>query len=308
MIKIENLVRYYGEFLAVNDVSFSIPKGQILGLLGHNGAGKTTIMKMITGYLEPSAGRVLIDGLSIESSLLEIQQKIGYLPEGTPLYSEMTVAHFLEYVCELRAVAPVDRPAAIRRAVAKTGLKDKALEAISTLSKGYKQRLGVAQAIIHKPEILILDEPTSGLDPSQIQEMRNLIKELSGESTIILSTHILQEVEAMCERVVIIKAGQLARDAMLSELQESHSLRVSTSEKASKVQDVLKGIDGIERIESLSNGQSPSDMRIVLNPEKGSNAAALVAKTVVSNGWDLFRLEREQRDLEAVFKEINRVE
>ena len=192
MIEVEHLTRRYGETVAVDDVSFGIGRGEVVGLLGHNGAGKTTIMKMITGFLEPTAGKIRVDGKEIGCDTRQIQRRIGYLPENCPVWPEMTVIDYLDYQAALHGVAESERPAAIRCAIERTDLGPKASEVIATLSRGYRQRVGVAQAILHDPAILILDEPTNGLDPSQIQHMRTLIRELSETATLMVSTHILQ--------------------------------------------------------------------------------------------------------------------
>ena len=188
MIRAENLTRKYGDFTAVSNASFAIEKGEIVGLLGHNGAGKTTIMKMLTGYLEPTSGTVTIDGKELEGSRQDVQKRIGYLPENCPLYSEMTVIDYLEYVATLRAIPEDKVSSRVREAILRTELTEKATNTINTLSRGYRQRVGVAQAIIHEPDFLILDEPTNGLDPSQIHEMRSLVKSIAEHSTVILST------------------------------------------------------------------------------------------------------------------------
>ena len=226
MIEVEGITRKYGELVAVDDVSFSIGKGEVVGLLGHNGAGKTTIMRMLTGYIEPTAGSVVIDGMPLSEARLSIQRKLGYLSENAPLYPDMSVVRYLEYVADLRGVPRAGRPAVLKRALERTWLTDRVLDPVATLSKGYKQRLGVAQAIVHEPEILILDEPTNGLDPTQIFQMRSLVSDLSQKATIIVSTHVLQEVEAVCERVIIMVQGRIAVDARLSELQQSNRLVV----------------------------------------------------------------------------------
>jgi ABC-2 type transport system ATP-binding protein len=213
MIEVRELSRSYGELKAVDRVTFDISRREIVGLLGHNGAGKTTIMKMLTGFLEPSSGTIRIEGLEIADCRREIQRRIGYLPENCPLYPDMTVLDHLDYHASLHGIATSGRAAAIRRAVERTELGAKAMAQVATLSRGYRQRLGVAQAILHEPDILILDEPTNGLDPSQIQHMRSLIRELAGHATVIISTHILQEVEAICGRVLIMRAGRLALDS-----------------------------------------------------------------------------------------------
>ncbi|MBZ0190009.1 MAG: ABC transporter ATP-binding protein, partial [Candidatus Obscuribacterales bacterium] len=216
MIKTEALTRTYETVKAVDNVSFEIAHGQIVGLLGHNGAGKTTIMKMITGFIEPSSGSIEIDGLKIDSDREQIQKKIGYLPENCPLYPEMNVIDFLDYAANLKGLSETKKTDAIRTAIHKTNLGTVAEKQVNTLSRGYRQRLGVAQAILNEPKILILDEPTNGLDPSQIQEMRNLIKDLARNATLVISTHILQEVQATCDRVILIKKGVVAVDASMT--------------------------------------------------------------------------------------------
>ena len=304
MIKVENLTRRYGDFAAVDNVSFSISQGQIVGLLGHNGAGKTTVMKTLTGYLEPSEGRVIVAGMDVVENRLAVQEKIGYLPESSPLYPDMLVVQYLEYVCDLRGIAEQARPSAIKSAIDRTGLRSVALKSVSTLSKGFKQRLGVAQAVIHNPEILILDEPTSGLDPAQIHEMRSLIKELSKHSTVIVSTHILQEVEATCDRVLIMLQGRLAADAFLTELRASNRLLLEVDRELAAVQPVLRKIGRVKSIKynGVENGRS--QYVVDLDPG-GENVIPEVAKAAVSEGWKLFRLDREQRNLETVFREVN---
>ncbi len=197
MIQVEEITRNYGDFVAVDGVSFEISRGEIVGFLGHNGAGKTTVMKMLTGFLEPTSGTIRVDGLDIEESRSEVQEKIGYLPENCPVYPEMTVIDCLEFAAELHGVAQSSRLELVRKAIEDTDLVAKAAQPINTLSRGYRQRVGVAQAILHAPQILILDEPTSGLDPFQIRHMRDLIKRLAETSTVIHSTHILQEVRLL---------------------------------------------------------------------------------------------------------------
>lgn len=305
MITVENLTRKYGDFTAVDQVSFTIPKGEIVGLLGHNGAGKTTIMKMLTGYLEPTGGSIAIGELSMPDDSLAIQEQIGYLPEASPVYPDMGVVHYLEYVCELRNIQRSDRGAAIKRVIELTGLGEKALAQISTLSKGLKQRVGVAQALIHNPKILILDEPTSGLDPSQIQEIRDVIRDLSGqtETTVILSTHILQEVEAVCDRVIIVKQGKVAVDEDLEGLQSSNRLVVQVGGDSEVVANHLININGVEGVEAGGNGGGIT--RCLLEISQDAALVPKVAKSIIDKGWELYGLEVERRDLETVFREVN---
>jgi ABC-2 type transport system ATP-binding protein len=218
MIEVNGLSKEFGTVKAVDQVSFSVPKGQILGFLGPNGAGKSTTMKMLTGFIEPTAGQATIGGFDISSEPLAVKRQLGYLPESAPSYQEMTVFEFLDFVAEIRGVS--DREAAVRKMRSVCFLEQVWHKPIETLSKGYRQRVGFAQALIHDPPVLILDEPTDGLDPNQKHEVRELIKSMGQNKTIILSTHILEEVEAVCERVIIIADGRLVEDATPAELLE----------------------------------------------------------------------------------------
>jgi len=304
LIEVNGLTRNYGDLVAVNEVSFEIPRGQIVGLLGHNGAGKTTIMRMLTGYLEPTAGSIRIDGLEISEQRLNIQRKIGYLSENAPLYPDMSVVEYLEYVADLRSVPNRERLPAIKRALANTRLTEHALDAVTTLSKGYKQRLGVAQAILHEPEILILDEPTNGLDPTQILEMRTLVKELSARATIIVSTHILQEVEAVCERVIIMVQGRIGVDAKLSDLQQSNRLLIGLRNTTGDVLTALAAIGGVKDLRLVPNG--PQGELYLLDVDGAPDMVApAVANAAVEKGWQLYRMSEEERTLETVFREVN---
>jgi len=302
LIIAEGLSKRYGDYLAVDNVSFSIPKGQVVGLLGHNGAGKTTIMKMLTGFLEPTSGKVTIGGLNIVDDRLACQAKLGYLPEVAPLYPELAVAEYLEYIAALRGVK--EQTELIRNAVGATGLTSKLASKISTLSKGYKQRLGVAQAILHEPDILVLDEPTSGLDPSQISEMRALLKSLSKNSTVIISTHILQEVEAMCDRVIIILNGRVAADANLEELRSMDCITLEVDRPKEDVCRAYRNIDGVleTRLLAENEGRYRYEVKTNGNPQL---VLPRLAYSAISNGWQLYQLGQEQRTLEAVFREIN---
>ncbi len=224
MIEVRNLTKYYGEFLAVRDISFSAEKGSILGFLGPNGAGKTTTMRILTGFMPATAGTVLIDGLDIFKQSLEARRKIGYLPENPPLYADMRVDSYLRFVARLRGVPRSKLGAALDRAIEVCGLGNVAHRICGQLSKGYRQRVGLAQALIHDPQVLVLDEPTIGLDPRQIHEIRDLIKTLSGDRTVVLSTHILPEVSQICDKVVIIADGHVVLEEQLAALPEGSTL------------------------------------------------------------------------------------
>jgi len=303
MIEVKGLSRSYGGLCAVDAVSFEIGRGEIVGLLGHNGAGKTTIMKMLTGFLEPDGGTIRIAGLDIATERRAVQGRIGYLPENCPLYPEMTVIDYLDYQATLHGVTPLDSPAAIRRALERTALAPKATAPIATLSRGYRQRVGVAQAILHDPDILILDEPTNGLDPSQIQHMRDLIRELAEHATVIVSTHILQEVEAVCDRVLILRSGRLALDTTLAKLRRDGRLLVTLDRPPAAAGPLLAELTGVQGW-SLVDGSGPRQ-RYALETTDADAAAPLVARAVAEAGWPLFALHGEGRDLEALFREVN---
>ncbi len=307
MIKTRNLTRHYGDFTAVDQVSFDIGQGEIIGLLGHNGAGKTTIMKMLTGYLEPSSGSIEIDGLDISTQRSAAQQRIGYLPENCPVYPEMTVIDFLDYAARLHGVAPARQTAAIRRAIARTELADKATQAINTLSRGYRQRVGVAQAILHEPRILVLDEPTNGLDPSQIQHMRQLITELAGDATVIISTHILQEVNAICDRVLIIRNGHKVVDARLDALKNTHRLITVVDQTPEQMLPRLEAVGGVTGVEVIPADDGRHHYALNLAADS-SEVAPQVAATLLQQGARLYALYPEQRDLETLFNKINQGE
>jgi ABC-2 type transport system ATP-binding protein len=304
MISAKNLTRNYGSFIAVDNVSFTIGDGEIVGLLGHNGAGKTTIMKMLTGFLEPSAGSVAINGCDIESDRSRAQSFVGYLPENCPLYPEMTVAAFLDYAAELKGIADGEKVDAIKEAIAATELQDKIMAPISSLSRGYRQRVGVAQAILHNPKIVILDEPTNGLDPSQIKHMRALVKRLAENATVMISTHILQEVAAVCGRVIIVNRGKVALDKPLSEIGGGGRLLLVTDGKPDAVKAILSPLHVVSGIETLSSTAKASTYGLGLNGQPAGETAAHVARAINNNGLALFALHAESRDLETMFAEI----
>ncbi|WP_444997235.1 ABC transporter ATP-binding protein [Aliikangiella sp. IMCC44359] len=307
MLEVNQLTRLYGEFKAVDGVSFNIGKGEIVGLLGHNGAGKTTIMKMLSGYLEPSNGNIKINNIDIADAPKKIQQQLGYLPENLPVYPEMTVADYLDYAADLKGLSGTAKTSELKRAIKATELEIKLLAPIATLSRGYKQRVGVAQAILGQPKLLILDEPTNGLDPTQTEHMRQLIKEIAKDATVILSTHIMQEVDAICDRAIIIRNGQIAKDAKLDELRQTNSLISSTSLALPEMKKLLLSISGIESIEEL-----PTDLNHVFNYRiqltQTSNALILsstIVKQVIQSNAELYSIHQEQIDLETLFRQVN---
>ncbi len=309
MLVAERLTRKYGDFTAVSDVSFTIKEGEIVGLLGHNGAGKTTVMKMLTGYLEPTDGRVLIDGADIEDDLASARAQIGYLPENCPVYPEMTVVDYLDYAASLRGVDEGARSTAVRDAIAATNMGEKAGAPISALSRGLRQRVGVAQAILHQPKIVILDEPTNGLDPSQIRQMRALIKRLAETATVILSTHILQEVDAVCERAVIINRGRVAFDAPLADLRGAQRLRLVSSLEPTALRDALSGLSEVDAAHAAPTQDPGGDASHaydvpLTNGDAGAGAAAVVRR-IVERGGDVMAIHPINRDLETVFAEVS---
>jgi ABC-2 type transport system ATP-binding protein len=309
MITISNLTRRYGDFVAVDDVSFTIPRGEVVGLLGPNGAGKTTIMKMLTGFLEPTSGSIRVGDLQIGPDTAAIQRRIGYLPENCPGWPEMTVIEFLEYQAVLHDTPAAQRAQAVATAIRRTDLRDKATQSLQTLSRGYRQRVGVAQAILHNPDIVILDEPTNGLDPTQILHMRALIRELSQSATVIVSTHILQEVQAVCERVLILRAGRKAVDSRLDELQRDTRLLVTLDRDLEAVRPVLGAVDGVSAVTLLdaAAGGAGAAGRYRYALQAAGDAAPAVAAAALRAGFALYELTREQRTLETVFAEVNAV-
>jgi ABC-2 type transport system ATP-binding protein len=309
MIKIENVTREYGQFKAVDDVSITINSGEIVGLLGHNGAGKTTIMKMITGFLEPSSGTINVNGKDIGADRQAVQNEIGYLPENCPVYPEMTVVEYLDYMASLHGLSEGDRAPLVVAAIGRTGLREKAFQQIATLSRGYKQRTGVAQAILHEPDILILDEPTNGLDPTQIQHMRSLITDLAKSSTVIVSTHVLQEVQAICDRVIILKNGKVALDSRLKELQKEGRLLLQLGGKDEDPRSIIESYPGVDGTICMTNDLSFKEGAIcavtVAEGEDRQEVAAGVSSTLYENGYRLFSMQFESRNLETVFAEIS---
>lgn len=303
MLEVFQLKRAYGDFVAVDAVSFSIAKGEIVGLLGHNGAGKTTVMKMLSGYLEPSAGDIQFDGLSLAVHAKTLQQKIGYLPESLPVYPEMSVADYLDYAAELKGLTGGEKAAEIKRVILATDIASKLLAPIATLSRGYKQRVGVAQALLGKPKLLILDEPTNGLDPTQTLQMRELIRTIAHDATVILSTHIMQEVDAICDRVLMMRAGNLVIDAKLAELRQSHSVLLRTNLGVDVIHQSLGALNGVQSLSAVGDQQ----WRLQLAEDSDvSLICAAIAKTVLGQGADIYQLQPETRDLESLFREVNR--
>jgi len=312
MLKVSELSRGYGDFMAVNDVSFTITKGEIVGLLGHNGAGKTTILKVLSGCLEPNKGQITFNNADLSTDPKSVQKSLGYLPENLPLYPEMSVVDYLDYVANLKGLTNSLNRAEIGRVIKAADLGAKLLDPIATLSRGYRQRVGVAQAILGQPKLLILDEPTSGLDPIQTEHMRQLIRDIAKNATVILSTHIMQEVEAICDRVLILNRGFLVVDAQLDELRQSNNLLLTTTMPEDKAQSLLN-IEGLDKIESIdkevSQPVSIHRYRLTMtSADAVTPISAIVAKKVVANeGFELFGLQPEYHDLETLFREVSNI-
>ena len=300
MIEVRDLVKRYGATVAVDGVSFEVDKGEILGFLGPNGAGKTTTMKMLTCFISSDGGSCSVAGHDTFSEPLEAQRRIGYLPESTPLYVEMGIVEYLEFVCELRGVKGEKRRERIAEIVDVCGLKPMITKTIGELSKGYRQRVGLAQAMVHDPDILILDEPTSGLDPNQIVEIRSLIKKIGREKTIVLSTHILSEVTSTCDRAIIINKGRLVAGGTPEELQNRGSggvLLTTIRGPEGEVAQALGAIDGVLGISS-ANGRYELKMKKDVDPSEA------VFRLAVDRGWTLTELHFEAASLEDVFREL----
>ena len=294
---------YAGNVRALDGVGFDIARGEFFGLLGPNGAGKTTLMKILTGYLEPDEGDASVLGLDVVGDPLAAQKRIGYLPESAPLYGEMLVQEYLDMMAALRGVSPGERRARITEAVRATGLAEKLIQPIITLSKGFRQRGGIAQAIVHKPDVLILDEPTTGLDPTQIAEIRALVKKLAaGETTVLLSTHILSEVEATCERVLVIMRGTLRADANLAELRDSRAAVISIDEAADGVDKVLGEIEGVSAVEVEGVVDGFKRWRVVA--EQREDLCPAVFDAVKDRGWKIAELRPDPKTLERVFRDL----
>lgn len=297
-IEVKNLFKYYGEQAAVRDVSFTVNKGEIVGFLGPNGAGKSTTMKVITGYINASGGEVKVCGMPVDVDSLDTRRKIGYLPEHNPLYLDMYVMEYLEFVGQIYKVPNLKER--VKQMIKSVGLEVEQNKKLGALSKGYRQRVGLAAAIIHDPEVLILDEPTSGLDPNQLVEIRELIKTIGKSKTVMLSTHIMREVEAICDRVIIINKGQIVADdtaAALQNEQTHQTVYVEFDGEVSKSQ--LTKITGVRKVEKVMKGW-------LLETTEQVDLRKVIAKYAQQNGLLILTLKLEERSLEEVFKELTK--
>jgi len=303
VIEVQHLTKRYGRVTAVEDVSFRVERGEILGFLGPNGAGKTTTMRILTGYMPATEGKALVAGFDVFDEPIEAKRRTGYLPETPPLYPDMTVAEYLSFVAKIKGVPAAGRADRIRAVMDRTRVTDMAQRQCGKLSKGYKQRVGLAQAIIHNPDVLILDEPTAGLDPKQIIETRQLIKELAGTHTIILSTHILPEVSQTCQRVVIINKGKVVAvdtpQNLTARLRGSETMYIQIDAAGGDAIAALRRVPGVTRVaESDRHGAA---VGYEVESERGQDIRRELARSVVSSGWGLLELRPMRMSLEEIF-------
>ena len=306
MIEVENLVKRYGTLPVLHGVTFTVQKGEILGFLGPNGAGKSTTMKIITGFMPQNEGSVKVAGLDITKDSLKIREKLGYLPENCPLYLDMTVNEYLRFVAEAKKVPAKELKSKISKAMDSTGISLVSHKIIAKLSKGYKQRVGLAQAIVNDPEVLILDEPTVGLDPKQIIEIRDLIRNMAGERTVILSTHILPEVSVTCQRVVIINKGRVIAedtpDNLTKNLKKSLEIHLKVEGEENKIKSILSGVKGVLNIKSKSSGKDFYDL--VLEVTKDQDIRRDISSLIINNDLGLYEMHQKEASLEDIFLQL----
>ncbi len=306
MIEVEHLSKIYGNTTAIDDVTFTVESGEILGFLGPNGAGKTTTMRILSGYLPASQGTAKIDGIEVHDNSMAVRQRIGYLPETPPLYPDMTIEGFLKFVAEIKAVPSAKRHERVEYALEKCNLIDRRKTLIHKLSKGFRQRVGIAQAIVHDPPVIILDEPTSGLDPKQIIDVRNLIKSLAGDHTVILSTHILPEVSMTCTRVAIIDRGKIVAtgtpDILMRQLSSGVSYDIEVAGTIDQVRDILQAIPQIKSVDH--HGDEFNRIKVRVLTDTTDDIGRDLTTALVTQGLGLYSINRKQASLEDVFLEL----
>ena len=302
MIEVSNLTKSYGDITALDDVSFNVNAGEVVGLLGPNGAGKSTTIKILTGYLQPDEGVVKVDNLDVLTHTREVQARIGYLPETAPLYPELSVQTYLKMMADLREIPREEQQARLSEAIYATGLADRLTQPIAQLSKGFRQRVGLAQAILHQPKLLILDEPTVGLDPTQIVEIRHLIRRLARNSTILFSSHILSEVEAVCDRVIIIMNGELKADARLDELSTSSDAILILQKDVNGVNQALQALNGVSAIEPMRSVDGHPGYRVTAQSD--IDLCPSIYDLARQSDWPVRELRRDVRTLETVFNQL----
>jgi ABC-2 type transport system ATP-binding protein len=303
VIEVQHLTKRYGPTTAVDDVSFRVERGEVLGFLGPNGAGKTTTMRVLTGYMPPSEGKAIVAGYDVFAQPIEAKRRTGYLPETPPLYPEMTVRDYLSFVARIKGVPRADRKSRVNTVMERTRIADMANRHCAKLSKGYRQRVGLAQAIMHNPDVLILDEPTAGLDPKQINETRQLIKDLGGDHTVILSTHILPEVSQTCHRVVIINKGRVVAvdtpENLTARLRGSETMFVQVDAPGAEVGAALQAIPGVTQVAASETRGTVTSFEI--SSETGRDVRRDLAATIVGQGWGLLELRPLRMSLEEIF-------
>lgn len=304
MLQVSELRKSYGAVDALTGVSFEVAEGEVVGLLGPNGAGKTTIMKILTGYLQPDAGEVRIGGFDVLTQRSQVQALIGYLPENAPLYPELSIQDYLLLMAELRQIPTQERLARISEAVYATNLQQHLTRDIGTLSKGFRQRVGLAQAILHRPRLLILDEPTLGLDPTQILDIRKLIRSMARHSTVLFSTHILSEVEALCDRVIILMNGQVRTDARLSDLASTPNALLVLTKRADGAEALLKALSGVKDVQYLETPEGYASYRVLGRRRGQKDICPAIYDLAREQGWELRELRRDVRTLESVFNDL----
>ena len=304
MIEVKNVTKKYGNFTAVDNITFTVKDGEVVGLLGQNGAGKSTTMNMITGFIEPTEGTIIVNGFDIMKKSLKAKKQIGYMPENVPLYPELTVKEFVSYMAELKLVGRKERKQEVENAIKETGLEEVKNKLIRNLSRGYKQRVSMAGALVGNPEVLILDEPTVGLDPKQIIEIRNLIKNLGKKHTVILSSHILSEISQICERVVILNKGRIVAidtpENLEEKTKEQNILFVTVEDKEEKMSSLKEKITDIEKLEMIKdNEDGTKQYKIVSKSEKDIRKALF--DTLPKEGITIFELKKAETSLEDAF-------
>ena len=303
MIEVQHLTKRYGRVTAVEDVSFKVERGEILGFLGPNGAGKTTTMRILTGYMPATEGKAIVAGFDVFDQPIEAKRRTGYLPETPPLYPDMSVSEYLDFVAKIKGIASADRRARVQYVMDRTRIADVANRLCGKLSKGYRQRVGLAQALIHNPDVLILDEPTAGLDPKQIIETRELIKELAGDHTIILSTHILPEVAQTCQRVVIINKGHVVAvdtpDNLTARLRGSETMYLQVDASGADAASSIGRVPGVTRV--VESDRRDGMVGYEVDSESGRDVRRDLARAVVSSGWGLLEMRPMRMSLEDVF-------
>jgi ABC-2 type transport system ATP-binding protein len=306
VIEVQHLTKHYGRVTAVDDITFRVERGEILGFLGPNGAGKTTTMRVITGYMPPSQGRVIVAGFDVFDQAIEAKRRTGYLPETPPLYPDMTVREYLTFVARIKGIAGAERAARVDAVMKRTWVTDMADRHCGKLSKGYRQRVGLAQAILHNPDVLVLDEPTAGLDPKQIIETRQLIKELAGSHTIVLSTHILPEVAQTCQRVVIINKGKVVAvdtpDNLTRRLKGAETMYLQVDAGGADVTDTVAAIPGVTGVHAADRHGEATGWEV--ESVRGHDIRRDLARTVVSKGWGLLELRPLRMSLEEIFLQV----